>query len=38
MEIHDTGHGDGVKNPEELDEIRNEKQNQNAMEVGHRGR
>lgn len=38
MEIHDTGHGDGVKDPEALNEIRDEKFKQDPMEVGRRGR
>lgn len=38
MEIHDTGHGDGVKNPEALQEIREEKLHKDQMELWHRGR
>lgn len=33
IEIHDPGHGDGVKNPEALNEIREEKLQKDQMEL-----
>ncbi len=38
IEIHDPGHGDGVKDPETLNEIREEKLKKDQMDLGKRGR